>query len=320
MKIVQKLAAAVSAATVVMCGSASAGTINLTLTPTQSCYTAVNEAIDITITIENVDVTNIVGTPDIEFSAHPSLLPMFENEWDISSQCSIPPAGSTSTCTHTYNILSHDDSAAGGQSVEFYTHMTWYEQTGGQLQGANAPTGNIMRCSGPPPAPKTIITGTTAATAWDTSANVCSGMQSTDRGMTWVARSYDAGNNVIMMGSAGTTNPYCGDELCSAPLRMLCVNKTNMSFPSGGTSTQSQYWIGGRIGVTSPIRGDDPSIQSQAAADAFCAAELGAGWEMAEHHDTRSGWNIQGVREGFIPGNERFWAAIRDQSRGNCWN
>jgi hypothetical protein len=140
-------------------------------------------------------------------------------------------------------------------------------------------------------------------------------------------------------------NPYEGDTPCGQALPILCVKVDGSPRPPyamscGSYAMPGEYycgWVEGRLALTKPVAG--LALASAAAADALCAAALGAGWRMAEHHDgkfvmgmgaqsysgeswranelARGGWGFFGY--GDIDDRSRFWVRIDDQ-RGNCWD
>lgn len=141
------------------------------------------------------------------------------------------------------------------------------------------------------------------------------------RGMTW--RWWGRTNDVDSVGSDSTTNAYGGDTTCNVSLPILCIRRVGAAKPSYITSSFYNGWTGGYIALTKAHVGYD--IGSAAGADAICASELGAGWEMAEFHDgsfgngggRNGGWNFQAYGAATHP--DRFWVMIDDQP-ANCWN
>lgn len=131
--------------------------------------------------------------------------------------------------------------------------------------------------------------------------------------MTWKWKSRNV--DVDSVGSDPLTNPYLGDATCNTSLPILCVRRVGAPKPSYVTASFYYGWTGGYIALTKAHMGSD--MTSPAAADAICAAELGARWEMAEFHDGNGGWNFQAY--GAAPQSQRFWASINDQP-ANCWN
>ena len=72
----------------------------------------------------------------------------------------------------------------------------------------------------------------------------------------------------------------------------------------------------GSVGATQPTMG--ALLKSADAGTQRCAAELGAGWRMAELHDG-PGSAITGARGAGLAGSTRYWVHINDQP-GNCWD
>lgn len=143
------------------------------------------------------------------------------------------------------------------------------------------------------------------------------------RGMTWTVLETRPGG-VVRVGADGATNPYAGDTLPSTVLPVLCLNVTGAGVPAGITPSFYAGWARGDVRQSTPLSGT--LLTSRAAADAFCAAQFGFGWRMAEFHDGRygpgltlvGGWSFWGY--GFLPGGgARFWTAINDQP-ANPWN
>lgn len=133
------------------------------------------------------------------------------------------------------------------------------------------------------------------------------------KGMSW--RWGSRINDVDSVGSDSTTNAYTGDTTCDVSLPILCVRRVGAAQPSYITTSFYNGWTGGYIALTRAHVGYD--MGSAAGAGAICAAELGAGWEMAEFHDGNGGWNFQAYGAATHP--ERFWVMINDQP-ANCWN
>ena len=94
-------------------------------------------------------------------------------------------------------------------------------------------------------------------------------------------------------------NPYGGDTSCRTVLPVACYQ------PGSGS-----------VGATQPTMG--ALLKSADAGTQRCAAELGAGWRMAELHDG-PGSAITGARGAGLAGSTRYWVHINDQP-GNCWD
>jgi hypothetical protein len=130
-------------------------------------------------------------------------------------------------------------------------------------------------------------------------------------------------------------NPYVGDTDCKEVRRILCIRQDGsasngfVGSPGGPPYYYDAFyngWAKGNLGLTHGIQGT--SLTSLAVADAACAAELGAGWRMAEHHDGGGGWgwtaygnlsDIYTVNDSSHHLTDRFWVYIKDQPAGNCW-
>jgi hypothetical protein len=123
---------------------------------------------------------------------------------------------------------------------------------------------------------------------------------------------------------------YHGDTACRAKRPVLCLDVDGRERPvgiatppSGGVMHAGFYsgWAHGRVALTRAVRGDAFARRSDA--DAYCAAQLGAGWRVAEHHDgvdehgSHGGWGF--VAAGRIVAASRFWVAI-DDTAANCWD
>ncbi len=115
----------------------------------------------------------------------------------------------------------------------------------------------------------------------------------------------------------GSCNPYQGDTSCRTVLPVLCLKPGTDPQPAGVEAGFYKGWTGGTLSATQPVMG--AILSSQAVAHARCEAEFGTGWRMAEFHDARGGWGVQGLRgQGYSPGT-RYWVSVNDQP-GNCWN
>ncbi len=97
----------------------------------------------------------------------------------------------------------------------------------------------------------------------------------------------------------GGCNPISGDTSCRTVLPVACFQP--------GT---------GGVGATQPTMG--ALLKSADAGTQRCAAELGAGWRMAELHDG-PGTAITGTRGAGLAGSTRYWVHVNDQP-GNCWD
>ncbi|MEO7324705.1 MAG: hypothetical protein ABIW82_07745 [Dokdonella sp.] len=158
------------------------------------------------------------------------------------------------------------------------------------------------------------------------------------KGMTWgVGARVSADPDIVFVSCQGQPKidghgceAYHGDTTCSAKRPVLClaidgrVRPDGIATPpSGGVMSAGFYsgWARGRIALAPDVRGD--AFQRRSDADAYCAAKLGAGWRVAEHHDgvsangAHGGWGL--VANGHVRAGARFWAAIND-TEANCWD
>lgn len=151
-------------------------------------------------------------------------------------------------------------------------------------------------------------------------------------GMTWVKIGHDGtkGQDTVSCHDHSVTpsescDAYVGDTNCNLYRPILCIHK-DTSASNGFSGSFYNGWAAGNIGITRPIQGTQ--LTSQAAADAFCAGQFGAGWQMAEFHDGNGGWswtsygNINDLYNDTDASHtlqHRFWVRISDQP-ANCWN
>jgi hypothetical protein len=112
-------------------------------------------------------------------------------------------------------------------------------------------------------------------------------------------------------------NPYRGDTSCRTVLPVLCVGGPTAARPPGVEDDFYRGWTGATLAATQPVKG--VTLDSVAAASARCEKEFGPGWRMAEFHDGRGGWGIQGLVGSGLAAHTRYWVHINDQ-RGNCWD
>lgn len=171
-------------------------------------------------------------------------------------------------------------------------------------------------------------------------------------GMTWGFGGHNCGLEIDSVGCTGC-NPYKGDTPCSQTLPILCIKKLNLKRPpypmvcSPHAMTKEFYcgWSGAFLALSKPIQGC--KLTSAVFANNWCEATVGCGYKMAEHHDGRyiygmngstfadctwnwsialtGGWNLYGysnlagVGQSNPPKLTRWWTHINDQN-ANCWN
>jgi len=141
----------------------------------------------------------------------------------------------------------------------------------------------------------------------------CQGVKCSSLGMTWELIAHDSKLGIDHVGCV-SCDPYNGDTDCQEFHPILCVYIDGSANP-GIYTDYYEGWLGGYVDITSDVQGC--LLTSVTAADAYCAAELGKGWVMGEHHDGGGGWTWWGY--GNIASTDRFWTYIDDQ-QANCWN
>jgi hypothetical protein len=140
---------------------------------------------------------------------------------------------------------------------------------------------------------------------------------STRKGMTWGVYRVDAINGVVRVGcQPPDAGPDCdanhGDTLCSTVLPVLCKKPTARPAPPGAV-----HWSRNEVALTAAVAPIAAGLGSRAAVNEYCAAQLGPGWTVAEHHDYPDGWNFTAY--GDLGTAYRFWVDINDQPHATCW-
>ncbi|HXI23341.1 MAG TPA: hypothetical protein VNG71_05655 [Pyrinomonadaceae bacterium] len=137
------------------------------------------------------------------------------------------------------------------------------------------------------------------------------------KGMTWLHTASNAQTGTITVGCTGC-DAYHGDTQCTQPLPVLCISKSPTPFPlPTGVINSNQFilWSGGVVATTQPHVG-----MNNTAATAFCQAQFGPLFRVAEFHDGW-GWGFQAyggtVSAPTVP-STRFWVYINDQPGANC--
>lgn len=142
-------------------------------------------------------------------------------------------------------------------------------------------------------------------------------------GMTWGTYRVDPITGVLQVGcqpanATGDCDAYHGDTSCSTELPVLC--KRVLGLPQPATFTwppdATHVWSGNVVATTPPIAPATAGLTTRAAVNAYCAAEFGPGWEVAEHHD---GWGWNFTAYGNVGTAPRFWVDIDDQPDATCW-
>jgi hypothetical protein len=137
------------------------------------------------------------------------------------------------------------------------------------------------------------------------------------KGMTWRHTASNAQTGTITVG-CDNCDAYHGDTPCTQPLPVLCIYKPAIPFPlPTGVNNSNQYylWAGGVVATTQPHVG-----MNNTAATAFCQAQFGPLFRVAEFHDGWA-WDFQAyggtVSAPTVP-STRFWVYINDQPGANC--
>ena len=133
--------------------------------------------------------------------------------------------------------------------------------------------------------------------------------------MTWAKLDHNFAFGTDRFNCAGC-NAYQGDTLCSEAHQVLCHRpdgSPNPGLPING----NDGWVGGNVGLSPAIRGDQ--LLSLANANAVCANFFGPGWAMAEFHHPFGGWGWSSHGNVVAANGSRFWVYINDQA-ANCWN
>jgi len=108
-------------------------------------------------------------------------------------------------------------------------------------------------------------------------------------------------------------NPNNGDTLCSHEKPLLCFLDIDAPVPE--ILKNSQYWTGGILALSDPIRGEQFSRLTEA--NTYCEMTFGKGWRVASYHDGGGG-GLKGY--GATPKKgSRFWVDIKNQRNGTCW-
>ena len=154
------------------------------------------------------------------------------------------------------------------------------------------------------------------------------------RGLTWGVYPIDPTTGTFtvscqglpaVQSGGGACNPYVGDTPGTARLPVLCFNKLGMPYPVPNSAPNSQlaYGSGGVVATTPPV---SPIAMGwlgvpRSTVDAYCAAQFGSGWVVAEHHmGQNQGWKFGTYGNVGKPGKQRFWVHINNQPNGNVWH
>ena len=129
-------------------------------------------------------------------------------------------------------------------------------------------------------------------------------------------------------------NASNGDTSCKRAHPILCTYRdpsgsalANFPIPTGVSITDPFYygWAGEVVATSKPVRPCIDLNGTLSAAKAYCQAEFGANWDVAEFHDSQvsgggGGWDFYAYGGVMDPAGQRFWVDINDQPNGTCWN
>jgi hypothetical protein len=204
----------------------------------------------------------------------------------------------------------------------YMSEIVWC--TGGHAYPGKAPfpyTNAIL--TAPKCAPDSGRSGDGGGSGASGASNGSGGCDTGKKGMTWGKYGVDPITGVLQVGcqpidGSGDCNAYHGDTSCTTPLPILCKNPLALPQPATFTVPPDSLhqWSGNVVATTPPVAPATANLNSRAAVNAYCAAQFGAGWEVAEFHD---GWGWNFTSYGNVGPASRFWVDINDQPDGNCW-
>ena len=142
------------------------------------------------------------------------------------------------------------------------------------------------------------------------------------KGMTWGVYPAHPVTGTATVACQGTPGPDCnaytGDHACSVALPVLCMKASGLPNPVPNT-VDPQHWSGNVIATTPAVIPSTKPLSTLAQVNAYCGAEFGAGWVVADFH-AGTGWKFGAYGNVGQPGKSRFWVNIKDQVNANCWS
>jgi hypothetical protein len=139
------------------------------------------------------------------------------------------------------------------------------------------------------------------------------------KGLTFVIQSQNAVTGMAtaacQLAGQPDCNPYQGDQMCTAALPVLCMNRLNLKNPTG--NPEPQRWSGAVIATTPDVAPSAANLTTKAQVDAYCVAQFGPNWTVADFH-AGGGWKF-GAYGAYGDEKKRAWVNIKDQPNGNCW-
>lgn len=141
------------------------------------------------------------------------------------------------------------------------------------------------------------------------------------KGMTWGVYPAHPVTGTATVACQGTPGPDCnaytGDQACSIALPVLCMKPSGLPNPLPNT-VDPQHWSGNVIATTPTVVPATKPLSTLAQVNAYCSAEFGPGWVVADFH-AGTGWKFGAYGNVGQPGKSRFWVNIKDQANANCW-
>lgn len=142
------------------------------------------------------------------------------------------------------------------------------------------------------------------------------------KGMTWGLYPHHPVSGIATVscqGQPGTDcNAYQGDQMCTVALPVLCMKPSGLPNPASNTQ-DPQHWSGNIIATTPAVAPAAVPLGTLAQVNAYCAAQFGPGWVVADFH-AGTGWKFGAYGNVGNPGQTRFWVNIKDQPAANCWS
>ena len=134
-------------------------------------------------------------------------------------------------------------------------------------------------------------------------------------------RAWDDTPGIIVAGcSLNSENPMCdpyvGDTPCQTRQPLVCIRPDRVPVPSHLPQSGYHTWSGGEVRFTGPVAASEFATIDEA--DAFCRAEFGPDWRVANMHEggNPAGFSAFGTPpEGIV----RAWVDIKGQPYATCW-
>lgn len=114
-------------------------------------------------------------------------------------------------------------------------------------------------------------------------------------------------------------DPFVGETDCGTALPLICYRPDDSLHPDftplQRLRNMDRYWSGGEFALSPPVAGQD--FATIVEADAYCRANFGEEWRLADFHLGGRGFDIVGLGPTDYTG--RVWIDIRDQPYATCW-